>query len=297
MPNCLGLSSATSRCRIYWCLLFLLNTPTNVYLNLCSHLPWLRLARLRHRSKTKLEAKGVRSAQMLALRDSPPRSDKGRSESMSALSVSSIGGGVGDRSPTISPVPSRAGVSLLNGGKASGAAGAGGNGVGRLAGSRRRALREVPSSRVGPLDSTGTGGASPCPAGPALSAKAPAACSNASGVSGANEESAFFALEPVVPVKVYTERDVRREVEAAKAGLDHGSDWQIWVGAMRRLAGVALGGGAREFPGVLVGHVRASVHEAVGHKVRRPHAVYVTPYLDVMMSLRTGSPRLNCGFP
>lgn len=70
-----------------------------------------------------------------------------------------------------------------------------------------------------------------------------------------------------MPVKVYTERDVRREVEAAKAGLEHGSDWQRWVDAMRRLAGVALGGAAAEFPALLVGLVRASVHEMVGHKV------------------------------
>lgn len=67
---------------------------------------------------------------------------------------------------------------------------------------------------------------------------------------------------------VYTERDVRREVEAAKAGLEHGSDWQRWVSAMRRLAGVALGGGGSEFPALVVGLVRASVHEMVGHKVR-----------------------------
>ncbi|CAM9305616.1 unnamed protein product [Scytosiphon promiscuus] len=36
---------------------------------------------------------------------------------------------------------------------------------------------------------------------------------------------------------------------------------------MRRLAGVSLGGGGSEFPGLLVGLVRASVHEMVGHKV------------------------------
>ncbi|CAM9196819.1 unnamed protein product [Ectocarpus fasciculatus] len=36
---------------------------------------------------------------------------------------------------------------------------------------------------------------------------------------------------------------------------------------MRRLAGVALGGGGSEFPALLVGLVRASVHEMVGHKV------------------------------
>lgn len=65
---------------------------------------------------------------------------------------------------------------------------------------------------------------------------------------------------------MYTERDVRREVEAAKTGLEHGSDWQKWVSAMRRLAGVALGGGGSEFPALLVGLVRASVHEMVGHK-------------------------------
>lgn len=67
---------------------------------------------------------------------------------------------------------------------------------------------------------------------------------------------------------VYTERDVRREVEAAKVGLEHGSDWQRWVSSMRRLAGAALGGGGSEFPALLVGLVRASVHEMVGHKVR-----------------------------
>ena len=72
-----------------------------------------------------------------------------------------------------------------------------------------------------------------------------------------------------MPVQVYTERDVRREVDAAKAGLEHGSDWQRWVAAMRRLAGVALGGASTEFPGVLVGLVRASVQEMVGHKVRK----------------------------
>lgn len=70
-----------------------------------------------------------------------------------------------------------------------------------------------------------------------------------------------------VPVKVYTERDVRREVDAAKAGLEHRSDWQQWVGAMRRLAGVALGGAAEEFPALFVGLVRARVQEMVGHKV------------------------------
>ncbi|CAM9218512.1 unnamed protein product, partial [Hapterophycus canaliculatus] len=85
--------------------------------------------------------------------------------------------------------------------------------------------------------------------------------------TGGGEESAFSALEPLVPVAVYTERDVRREVEAARTGLEHGSDWQKWVSAMRRLAGVALGGGGSEFPGLLVGLVRASVHEMVGHKV------------------------------
>lgn len=67
---------------------------------------------------------------------------------------------------------------------------------------------------------------------------------------------------------VYTERDVRREVETAKAGLEHGSDWQKWVSSMRRLAGVALGGGGSEFAALVVGLVRASVHEMVGHKVR-----------------------------
>lgn len=77
-----------------------------------------------------------------------------------------------------------------------------------------------------------------------------------------------FEKNEQVPVAVYTERDVRREVEAARTGLEHGSDWQKWVSAMRRLAGVALGGGASEFPGLLVGLVRASVHEMVGHKVR-----------------------------
>lgn len=66
---------------------------------------------------------------------------------------------------------------------------------------------------------------------------------------------------------MYTERDVRREVEAAKAGLEHRSDWQQWVGAMRRLAGVALGGAAVDFPALFVGLVRASVQEMVGHKV------------------------------
>ncbi|CBJ26850.1 OSJNBb0002J11.18 [Ectocarpus siliculosus] len=81
------------------------------------------------------------------------------------------------------------------------------------------------------------------------------------------EESAFSALEPLVAVTVYTERDVRREVEAVKAGLEHESDWQRWVSAMRRLAGVALGGGGSDFPALLVGLVRASVHEMVGHKV------------------------------
>ncbi|CAM9417422.1 unnamed protein product [Ectocarpus sp. 13 AM-2016] len=81
------------------------------------------------------------------------------------------------------------------------------------------------------------------------------------------EESAFSALEPLVAVTVYTERDVRREVEAVKAGLEHESDWQRWVSAMRWLAGVALGGGGSEFPALLVGLVRASVHEMVGHKV------------------------------
>lgn len=65
---------------------------------------------------------------------------------------------------------------------------------------------------------------------------------------------------------VYTDRDVRREVEAARTSLEHGSDWQKWVSAMRRLAGVALGGGGSEFPALLVGLVRASVHEMVGHK-------------------------------
>ena len=70
-------------------------------------------------------------------------------------------------------------------------------------------------------------------------------------------------------MRVCTERDVRREVEAAKACLEHGSDWQGWVGAMRRLAGVALGGAAEEFPALLVGLVRASVQEMVGHKVSR----------------------------
>ncbi|CAM9791989.1 unnamed protein product [Ectocarpus sp. 4 AP-2014] len=81
------------------------------------------------------------------------------------------------------------------------------------------------------------------------------------------EESAFSALEPLVAVTVYTERDVRREVEAVKAGLEHESDWQRWVSVMRRLAGVALGGGGSEFPALLVGLVRASVHDMVGHKV------------------------------
>lgn len=81
------------------------------------------------------------------------------------------------------------------------------------------------------------------------------------------EESAFSALEPLVPVSVYTEKDVQREVEAARTGLEHKSDWLRWVGAMQRLAGVALGGAGSEFPGLLVGLVRASVHEAVGHKV------------------------------
>eukprot|EP00752_Nemacystus_decipiens_P012648 g11203.t1 len=85
--------------------------------------------------------------------------------------------------------------------------------------------------------------------------------------SDGGEESAFSALEPLDTVAVYTERDVRREVEAAKMGLEHGSDWQKWVSAMRRLAGVALGGGGSEFPALLVGLVRASVHEMVGHKV------------------------------
>lgn len=84
---------------------------------------------------------------------------------------------------------------------------------------------------------------------------------------GAVEESAFSALEPLVPISVYTERDVRREVEAAKVALEHGSDWLRWVGAMQRLAGVALGGAAVEFPELLVGLVRSSVHEAIGHKV------------------------------
>eukprot|EP00903_Cladosiphon_okamuranus_P018792 g17287.t1 len=85
--------------------------------------------------------------------------------------------------------------------------------------------------------------------------------------SGSGDDSAFSALEPLETVTVYTERDVRREVEAAKRDLEHGSDWQKWVSAMRRLAGVALGGGGSEFPALLVGLVRASVHEMVGHKV------------------------------
>lgn len=76
-------------------------------------------------------------------------------------------------------------------------------------------------------------------------------------------------------MKVYTERDVRREVEATKVGLEHGSDWLKWVAAMRRLAGVALGGGAAEFPSLLVGLVRASVQEMVGHKVREIGHIYI----------------------
>lgn len=142
-------------------------------------------------------------------------------------------------------------------------AGGGSSAGGRRIASRKRILRG------GGADGTGAEGwTSPPGSHQGLSAKSSVAGGGlVAGALSVDKESAFSALEPLVPTKVYTEKDVRREVEAAKAELEHKTDWQSWVGGMRRLAGLALGGGAREFPTVLAGLVRGSVHEAVGHKV------------------------------
>lgn len=185
------------------------------------------------------------------------------------------------QTPTVStPVTSsRAGVASLrpgiNSGRStapSGGGGGGGSGGGRRVASRRRlaGTAEAPPTRGGLSadgigGNVGAGGSSPLAGAGGSHALLSSAGGGGTGAGG--EESAFSALDRLVPVKVYTERDVRREVEESKTRLDHGSDWKLWVSAMRRLAGVALGGAATEFPGVLVGLVRASVHEAVGHKV------------------------------
>lgn len=218
--------------------------------------------------QAKLEAKGVRSVQLTTLRNNSPQACKSHASTATTAVNSTSGGfsGVVPHSPTLrTPAPpSRAGVSsFAGGGRVTGAGGgsAGAGARGRLIASRKRLLRG------GGADGTGVEGWTSPPRSQGLSAKSSAAGSVPAGTLPADEESAFSALEPLVPIKVYTEKDVRREVEAGKVELEHKTDWQSWVGAMRRLAGLALGGGAREFPGVLAALVRGSVHEAVAHKV------------------------------
>lgn len=220
----------------------------------------------------------MRPTQLSALRDSSQRRD---SSSASSTADDTDGGDHSQSSPAVkTPAPSsRAGVASL---RAGAAGSAGGSGIQPTAARRRRAT--APTSARGVSTDTG-GGLSP-----AVGASSPSAGGNslamsslgggvANGMVVEGEESAFSALEPLVPFKVYTEKDVRRELDAVKTGLEHGTDWLRWVSAMRRLAGVALGGASREFPALLVGLVRASVHEAVGHKVGYPPLLlYCTRY-------------------
>ncbi len=51
----------------------------------------------------------------------------------------------------------------------------------------------------------------------------------------------FEALSPIQPVPVTSEKHLFRELEPIKIALNHESDWQGWVTALRKLAGLSLG--------------------------------------------------------
>ncbi|KAG5192651.1 armadillo-type protein [Tribonema minus] len=66
----------------------------------------------------------------------------------------------------------------------------------------------------------------------------------AAAAAAAQSYQPFAKLPPIQPVRVYTEGDVQREIDAVARGLQRADDWEAWVAALQRLAGVARGGAA-----------------------------------------------------
>ncbi len=82
----------------------------------------------------------------------------------------------------------------------------------------------------------------------------------------------FEALSPIQPIPVTSEKHLSRELESIRIALNHESDWQGWVTALRRLAGLSMGvmrdGTKLDLPQSFVSAVRGEgLHDAVAIRI------------------------------
>ncbi len=83
----------------------------------------------------------------------------------------------------------------------------------------------------------------------------------------------FEALSPIQPVPVTSEKHLARELESSRIALSHESDWQGWVTALRKLAGLSMGvmmrdGTKLDLPQLFVSAVRGEgLHDAVAIRI------------------------------
>ncbi len=83
----------------------------------------------------------------------------------------------------------------------------------------------------------------------------------------------FEALSPIQPIPVTSEKHLFRELEPIRIALNHESDWQGWVTALRKLAGLSMGvmmkdGTKLDLPQSFVSAVRGEgLHDAVAIRI------------------------------
>ncbi len=83
----------------------------------------------------------------------------------------------------------------------------------------------------------------------------------------------FQALSPIQPIPVTSEKHLTRELESSRIALSHESDWQGWVTALRKLAGLSMGvmmkdGTKPDLPQLFVSSVRGEgLHDAVAIRI------------------------------
>ncbi len=83
----------------------------------------------------------------------------------------------------------------------------------------------------------------------------------------------FEALSPIQPIPATSEKHLFRELEPIRIALNHESDWQGWVTALRKLAGLSMGvmmrdGTKLDLPQSFVSAVRGEgLHDAVAIRI------------------------------
>lgn len=87
-----------------------------------------------------------------------------------------------------------------------------------------------------------------------------------------SETHPFSRLDPIVPLVVYTESELKREVESMRKDFlekADGGGWKAWVGALQRLASVASGGIASDpvLAKKFVKLIRSTIHIMVAEHI------------------------------